>query len=262
MRELPLRDEEHRRQWWAHTRAFLSDYDADDWARDPVAPGRLIGRVVLSSPEPCDLPRLRDLAARPARLCPPYARGEDGTPCWSADLPGVTLAPLLTRPVPLLPLAVDAELRPRAYGGFRLRLRLHELYGRVAQAGPEAVEVEWRHREPDGAAVRRTVPLRASDGDTWSAETAVPSDPLAAIGAGTWDLRLRVRFRDGSDRLVTAHALAGPGLLRRRAVPSPRHGVVLVGPYATHSGALALRVATGVRGVTSVLHGRLRRLLH
>ncbi len=65
-----------------------------------------------------------------------------------------------------------------------------------------------------------------------------------------------------SGRRVTAHALAGPGLLRRRAVPSPRHGVVLVRPYATHSGALALRVATGVRGVVSVLRGRLWRLLH
>ncbi|GAA2527491.1 MULTISPECIES: glycosyltransferase [Streptomyces] len=262
VRELPLRDEDHRRQWWTHTRAFLADFDADDWARDPAAPGRLIGRVVLTSPEPRDLTRLRDLAARPARLCPPYARAGDGTPCWSADLPGVTLEPLLTRPVPLLPLAVDAELRPRARGGFRLRLRLHELYGRVAQAGPETVEVEWRHREREGAAVRRTVPLRASAGGTWSAETTVPPDRLASVGTGTWDLWLRLRFRDGSSRRVTAHALAGPGLLRRRAVPSPRHGVVLVGPYATHSGALALRVATGVRGAASVLRGRLWRLLH
>ncbi|OSP26847.1 transferase, partial [Streptomyces sp. 13-12-16] len=63
-RELPLRDEEYRRRWWAHTRAFLAEYDAADLARDPVAPGRLIGRVVLASPEPCDLPRLRELAAR------------------------------------------------------------------------------------------------------------------------------------------------------------------------------------------------------
>ncbi|MER5996366.1 glycosyltransferase family 2 protein [Streptomyces viridosporus] len=261
-RELPLRDEDYRRRWWAHTRAFLADYDADDWARDPAAPGRLIGRVVLASPEPRDLPRLRELAARPARLCPPYARTQDGTPCWSADLPGLTLEPLLTRPVPRLPLAVDAELRPRAGSGFRLRLRLHELYGRVAAAGPESVEVEWRHRERDGVAVRRTVPLRASAGGVWSAETAVPPNRLAAIGTGAWDLRLCVRFRDGSGRRVTAHALAGPGLLRRRAVPSPRHGVVLVRPYATHSGALALRVATGVRGVVSVLRGRLWRLLH
>ncbi|MGW7499088.1 transferase, partial [Streptomyces luteogriseus] len=97
---------------------------------------------------------------------------------------------------------------------------------------------------------------------TWSAETVVDLLALAAPGVGTWDLRLRIRFRDGASRDVTAHALTGAGLLRRRAVPSARHGVVLVQPYTTHSGALALRVAPGVRGVLSVVRTRLRRLLH
>lgn len=257
-RELPLRDETYRREWWTHTRAFLADYDAADWARDPVAPGRLIARVVLACPEPRDLPRLRELAARPARLRPPYARAADGTPCWSSALPGITLEPLLTRPAPHLPLAVDAELRPRAG---RLRLRLHELYGRTARAGPTEVEVEWRHRDRDGMAVRRTVPWRASSEDTWTAETPLCTDRLAGLAPGAWDLRLRLRFRDGSTRPVTAHALAGPGLLRRLALPSHRHGIVLVHPYATHSGSLALRVATGVRGVVPILRARLRRLL-
>ncbi|MEU0247773.1 glycosyltransferase family A protein [Streptomyces sp. NPDC006235] len=260
LRELGLRDAAYRRAWWELTRAHLAEYDADDWARNPAAPGRLAGRVVLASPEPRDLPRLRELAARPARLYPPYARAADGTPVWSEDLPQVSLEPLLTRPVPVLPLAVDAELRPRARGA-RLRLRLHELYGRVAQAVPEAVEVEWRHRDDGDEAVRRTTALVPSSG-TWSAETSVDLPALAAPGVGTWDLRLRIRFRDGVSRDVTAHALTGTGLLRRSAVPSARHGVVLVQPYATHSGALALRVAPGVRGVLSVVRGRLRRLLH
>ncbi|WP_149552968.1 glycosyltransferase family 2 protein [Streptomyces marokkonensis] len=258
-RELPLRDEDHRRAWWAHTRTVLADYDAADWARDPVAPGRLIARVVLASPEPRDLPRLRELASRPARLLPPYARALDGTPCWSADLPGVALEPLLTRPASLLPLAVDAELRPRAR---RLRLRLHDLYGRAAQAGPSEVEVEWRHRDRKGPAVRRTLPLRPSAGGTWTAQTPVRLDRLASLATGTWDLRLRLRFRDGSTRRVTAHALTGPGLLRRHALPSLRHAVLLVHPYATHSGSLALRVATGARGITPLLRARLRRLPH
>ncbi|MDT0404267.1 MULTISPECIES: glycosyltransferase family 2 protein [Streptomyces] len=257
-RELLLRDEGYRRAWWAHTREFLAEYDAADWARDPVAPGRLIGRVVLASPGPRDLPRLRELAARPARLYPPYARARDGTPCWSKELPGVTLEPLPDRPAPLLPLAVDAELRPRARG---LRLRLHELYGRVGRAGPVSVEVEWRHREREGAVDRDTLPLRAAADGTWAAAAPVRLDRLATLGAGAWDLRLRVRFRDGSSRRVTAHALAGPGLLRRSAVPSARHGVVLVRPYATHSGSLALRVAAGVHGVVPMLHAGLRRLI-
>ncbi|MFF5842048.1 glycosyltransferase family 2 protein [Streptomyces massasporeus] len=312
VRELGLRDAAYRRAWWELTRAHLAEYDADDWARNPAAPGRLIGRVVLASPEPCDLPRLRELAARPARLYPPYARAADGTPVWSDAIPQVLLEPLRARPVRALPLAVDAELRPGARGT-RLRLRLHELYGRVAQAGPETVDVEWRHRDDGDVVVRGpSLPLApcagvpgadetagsagpggsadpagrgdsaglsgsagrgnsagpaghggsaGSDG-TWSAETAVDLPPLAAPGVGIWDLRLRIRFRDGASRDVTAHALTGAGLLRRRAVPSARHGVVLVQPYATHSGALALRVAPGVRGVLSVARARLRRLLH
>ncbi|MGI5426232.1 glycosyltransferase [Streptomyces sp. CA-179760] len=261
VRELGLRDAAYRRTWWELTRAHLADYDADDWARDPAAPGRLAGRVVLASPEPRDLPRLRELAARPARLCPPYARTEDGTPVWSDDLPQVSLEPLLARPVRALPLAVDAELRPRARGA-RLRLRLHELYGRVARAGPEAVEVEWRHRDDGDAGLPVVVAEFAAAADGWSAEAELDLPALAALGAGTWDLRLRLRFRDGVSREVTAHALTGAGLLRRSAVPSARHGVVLVQPYATCSGALALRVAPGVRGVLSVVRGRLRRLLH
>ncbi|MFJ8595553.1 glycosyltransferase family 2 protein [Streptomyces sp. NPDC093598] len=270
VRELGLRDAAYRRAWWELTRAHLAEYDADDWARNPAAPGRLVGRVVLASPEPCDLPRLRELAARPARLCPPYARAADGTPVWSEGLPQVSLEPLRARPVRALPLAVDAELRPRARGT-RLRLRLHELYGRVAQAGPETVEAQWRRRDDGdvvvrGAAVALVPCARGSEAagtaGAWWAETAVDLAALSALGAGTWDLRLRIRFRDGASRDATAHALTGAGLLRRSAVPSARHGVVLVQPYSTHSGALALRVAPGVRGVLSVARARLRRLLH
>ncbi|KMS66635.1 transferase [Streptomyces viridochromogenes] len=261
-RELGLHDTHYQRAWWAHTRACLAQYDASDWAHNPTAPGRLIGRVVLGAPEPRDLPRLRDLASRPARLLPPYAHSPDGTPVWSADLPEVTLEPLLTRPVHLLPLAVDAELRPRARTAL-LRLRLHELYGRVEQAGPEALEVEWRCRETGVAAGPRTNaeprPTPAGGGGVWSAEVKVD---WSAFGAGTWDLRLRVRFRGGAYREVTAHAVAGAGLLRRRAAIGARHAPVLVQPYATHSGSLALRVAPGLRGVMSVVRGRFRRLLH
>ncbi|MEU6666131.1 glycosyltransferase family 2 protein [Streptomyces sp. NPDC046727] len=257
-RELGLRDAHYRRAWWACTREYLTRYDAADWELNPGAPGRLLARVVLASPEPRDLPRLRELAARPARLLPPYARTPDGAPVWSPDLPQVSLAPLLTRPVPALPLAVDAELRPRARASL-LRLRLHELYGRVAEAGPREVDVEWRAREDERTRGRATVALTPAGADVWSAE--VPVD-LAALGSGTWDLRLTLRFADGARREVTAHALAGAGRLRRRAVPSVVHGVLLAQPYATHSGALAVRVATGVRGVLGVVRGRLRRLLH
>ncbi|EST26006.1 glycosyltransferase family 2 protein [Streptomyces roseochromogenus] len=261
-RELGLRDAHYQRAWWARTREYLAHYDAADWELNPGAPGRLLARVVLESPEPRDLPRMRELAARPARLLPPYARTPDGVPVWSEDLPQVTLTPFLTRPIAKLPLAVEAELQPRARAS-RLLLRLHEMYGRVAEAEPREVDVEWQSRDDERTRGRTTVPLTPSGAGTdqvsWSAE--LPVD-LGVLGAGTWDLQLTVRFTDGAERDVTAHALTGAGRLSRRAVPSVRHGVLLVQPYATHSGALAVRVASGVRGVVQVARSRLRRLLH
>jgi len=258
-RELQLRGSEYREAWWEFTRAYLSTFDATDFTANPTAPGRLVARVILAAPIPRDLPRLTELAARPARLLPPYTRASDATPIWSDDLPHVTLDHFLVRPAHLLPAAVDAELRPRARGT-RLRLCLHELYGRMAEAGPMSVDVEFTHREAGRVGLRREVYwLPDRYGDVWTAETAVD---LSALGAGTWDLRLRLRFRDGTSREATAHALAGPGLLRRRAVPDARHGILLVQPYRTHAGALALRAAPGWRGMTDVVRRRLTRLLH
>ncbi|MBL1087119.1 glycosyltransferase family 2 protein [Streptomyces actinomycinicus] len=257
-RELELRDAHYRRAWWTRTQEYLGRYDAADWERNPAAPGRLLARVVLASPEPRDLLRLRELAARPARLLPPYARTAEGVPVWAPDLPQVSLAALLTRPVSALPLTVDAELRPRARASL-LRLRLHELYGRAAEAGPREVDVVWQARADGCTRGRSTTPLTPSGAGTWSAE--LPVD-LGALGDETWDLRLTLRFANGAEREVTAHALTGAGRLRRCAVPSARYGVLLAHPHATHSGALAVRVATGARGVLGVARGRFRRLLH
>jgi hypothetical protein len=112
--------------------------------------------------------------------------------------------------------------------------------------------------DDDGAAHSPTDAGTASRPDSWSAEVPVG---LAALGDGTWDLRLCVRFHDGTSRETTAHAVAGPGLLRRTAVPSARRGVLLVQPYATHAGSLAVRLAPGWRGMTAVARRRLKRLL-
>ncbi|MET7391048.1 glycosyltransferase family 2 protein [Streptomyces sp. NPDC005529] len=261
-RELELRTAAYRRAWWDHTRAYLSTFDAADLTLNPSAPGRLLARVLLASHRPRDLPRLRELAARPARLLPPYARASDGTPVWSSDLPQVTLEHFLERPAHLLPAAVDAELRVRARGT-RLRLRLHELYGRMAEAGPASVDVVFTRREDGRAGPRAEARLLADRyGDVWTAETPVE---LSELEPGTWDLRLTLGFRDGTSREVTAHALGGPGLLRRRAVPDVHHGVrsvFFLQPYRTHAGALALRTTSGWRGMTEVLRRRAGRLLH
>ncbi|PSM43885.1 transferase [Streptomyces dioscori] len=266
VRELDLRGAVYRREWWTLTRAYLATFDAADFALAP-APGRVIAQVVLASEKPRDLTRVREVAARPARLRPPYARAKDGTPVWSADLPHVTLEHLLHRPVRVLPVAVDAELRPRARGT-RLRLRLHELYGRMADAAPATVDAEFVHRGDGRTGLTLTARFHPDDVDpgtigsavdSWTAEA--PAD-LAALGSGTWDLRLCLRFHDGTTRETTAHASTEPGLLRRTVLPSARHGVLLVQPYATHAGSLALRVAPGLRGTAAVLGHRLKRLLH
>ncbi|MFE0327531.1 glycosyltransferase family 2 protein [Streptomyces sp. NPDC058960] len=258
-RELPLRDEEYRKEWWRLTRAYLEEFEAADFAQASV-PGRVVAQVVLASGQPRDLHRLKELAARPARLTPRYARTADGTPVWSDDLPQVRLEHLLQCPMEHLPVTVDAELRPGSRAG-RLRLRLHELYGRVENARPARVDVEFVLREDEKRVGLSTTAELRKDPDSagWTAEAPVD---LGALGAGTWDLKLTLRFDDGTSRDTAPHAVAGTGLLRRQAVPSLRHGVLLVQPYATHSGALALRVASGVRGVTSVARRRLRRLLH
>ncbi|MEU6661064.1 glycosyltransferase family 2 protein [Streptomyces sp. NPDC046821] len=257
-RELDLRSPEYRAAWWEATRAYLATFDTADIDAAP-APGRLVARVILASEKPRDLPRVKEIAARPARLCPPYARDTDGTPIWSDDLPQVTLEHLLHRPMRLLPLAVDAELRPRVRGA-RLRLRLHDLYGRVAEAGPDTVDIEVTDRRRGRPARRRTVALTpGSEPGTWVAATKLG---LSALASGTWDFRVRVHFADGTHRDASAHAVTGRGLLRRTALPSLRHGVLLAHPYATNSGALAVRLAPGVRGSVAVLRGRLNRLLH
>ncbi|MFG2503822.1 glycosyltransferase family 2 protein [Streptomyces sp. NPDC048441] len=261
-RELTARSPEYRREWWTATRAYLATFDTADLDAAP-APGRVIARVILASPEPRDLPRLQEVAARPARLPPPYPLSPDGTtPTWSADLPQVTLEHLLVRPVRLLPLAVDAELRPRA-GSSRLTLRLHELYGRVADAGPTTVDVELAPRGGDGPVLRRTAAFNRSrrshpspDGATWLTDVVLD---LGSLGGGVWDVRLRLHFGDGTTRDTTARAVAGPGLLRRTVLPSRRRGLLLAQPYATQAGNLAVRLAPGMRGVAGVTRRRLAR---
>ncbi|WP_369216724.1 glycosyltransferase family 2 protein [Streptomyces flavofungini] len=256
-RELTSRGAEYRREWWSLTRAYLATFDTADLDAAP-APGRVIARVVLASAEPRDLTRLKEVAARPARLPPPYPRAADATPIWADDLPQVTLEHLLVRPVRLLPLAVDGELRPRP-GSARLTLRLRELYGRVADAGPGTVDVELIHRQSGLPGQRRTAAFGAARADgTWSAEVLLD---LAALQGGVWDVRLRLHFADGTAREATARAVAGPGLLRRTVVPGGRRGVLLVQPYATQAGSLSVRLAPGVRGVAGVAKRRLTRLV-
>ena len=71
-----------------------------------------------------------------------------------------------------------------------------------------------------------------------------------------WDLMAQVSCVDGAGFRAALRA-TGPGL-RRRVLPSRRHAVLLVQPYATTGGALSLRVASGPRSVWRIAARRLR----
>ncbi|MEV7724175.1 glycosyltransferase [Streptomyces sp. NPDC087917] len=246
--------------WWDLTRAYVAGFDPADLDAAP-ARARWTARVLLAAETPpADLERLTRLAAEPARLPPPYATGPAGEPVWSEALP-VPLDGLDALPAAELPLAVDAE--PAGRGVVRIRVR--DLYGRLAAAGPRTVELSFPPRAGgDPVRVRPVELVPAADGDGWSAEVPFRLAALAAEGRRrglrglqAWDVRVGVRCADGSCPLTSLRPLGG--LLRRRALPSSRYGVLLAQPYRTAAGALALRLAPGAGGALTFVRNRLDR---
>ncbi|MFD5420344.1 glycosyltransferase family 2 protein [Streptomyces sp. NPDC127069] len=260
LRELG-KDPGYRAAWWTLTRDYLAGFDAADLDAAP-ARARWTARVLLASPAPPgDVERLMTgLAAEPARLLPPYACGPAGEPVWSEELP-VPLDGLDALPASGLPLTVDA----RPAGGAAVQLRVRELYGRLAQARPQTVRLSFLPRAGGEPVQVRPVELRpAADGDGWSAEVPFRLASLAAEGRRrglrgmqAWDVRAAVDCADGSSAVTSLRPLGG--LLRRRALPSSRYGVLLAQPYRTASGALALRLAPGAGGALTFVRNRLDR---
>ncbi|MGP3923715.1 glycosyltransferase family 2 protein [Streptomyces sp. 8N616] len=268
-RELGGRSPEYRAEWWRLTREHLACFD-EPALRAARAPARWIARVITAADRPRDLERLVELAGRPARLMPPYARVA-GRPVWDADLPGVVLDGLDSKPLHRLPVTVEAEPRiawRTRRARLRLAVRVYELYGRLAAAGPLTVDIELRHRDDGRLGLTRNAALNPDD-DSWTAEVLLGLGDVAAAGGGrprdvraagpdTWDVRVRVRCADSSS-LYTAARATGPGL-RRTAVPSRQYGLLLLQPYATVGRSLALHLAAGPSAATAVLRRRLRRL--
>ncbi|MFG2894681.1 glycosyltransferase family 2 protein [Streptomyces sp. NPDC048248] len=265
VRELHTRGADYRAEWWRLTRAYLARFDEADLLA-ARAPARWLARVVLASPEPRDLERLTHLAARPGRLLPPYAEA-GGQAVWSADLPEVELDALGTKPMHRLPVTVDAE--PVIGARNVLRLRVHEMYGRLAAAEPVTIDVELRRRTDDRRGTVHTAALTASAppgegaGVCWTAEVVLDLAALAARDGSRsadpepWDLMAQVACANGAGFRASLRA-TGPGL-RRRVLPSRRHALLLVQPYATTGGALSLRIACGLRSVWRIAARRLRR---
>lgn len=266
VRELPARGPGYRAEWWRTTRDHLGTYEEAE-LRAARLPARWIARVVLAADAPRDLERLAQLAARPPRLLPPYAT-TDGTPVWAPDLPTPldSLVGPAAVPTAHLPVTVDGELRATACRRAGLRLRVHDLYGRLTADPPRGVEVTLRRRDGE-ATLRRNVPLAAGgtgEEAAWTATVGLGLGALTALGrrdgAGTdpqsWDIRVRVRCASGGSFLSSVHAT---GALRRTALPSARFGLLLIRPHATAAGSLTLRLAPGIRSAAGIVLRRLRR---
>ncbi|MFG2225554.1 glycosyltransferase family 2 protein [Streptomyces sp. NPDC048644] len=263
VRELHTRGADYRTAWWRLTADYLAGFDAAD-LQAARAPARWLARVVSAADGPPDgLDRLTQLADRPGRLLPPYARNDEGRPVWSAQLPQVELDGIDSKPTHRLPVTIDAE--PVIGRRSVLRLRVHELYGRLADAGPLSIDVELRRRADDRRGPVHTAALTPAPGSdaSWTAEVVLDLGALVergdrqAAGPDPWDLMAQVRCADGSGFRASLRAV-GPGL-RRRMLPSRRFAVLLVQPYATTGGALSLRIAAGLRSVRRIATARLRR---
>ncbi|MGW5850175.1 glycosyltransferase family 2 protein [Streptomyces sp. NPDC055254] len=253
------KDPGYQAAWWTLTREYLDTFAAVD-IDAATAPTRWIVRVLrATATPPADVVRLTRLAAEPPLLPPPYAADAAGVPVWSAELP-VELDGLAALPVAELPVSVDAE----AHGRAAVRIRLHDLYGRLAEAGPQAAQLHFLPRSGGEPVLARPVDLAPDADGGWSAVLPFRLRDLADTGRRQglrrmqrWTVKVGVRFADGSS-LLTSLRPAG-GLLHRRALPSSRYGVLLAQPYRTGSGALALRLAPGVEGALYLVRNRLHR---
>ncbi|OEJ31976.1 glycosyltransferase family 2 protein [Streptomyces subrutilus] len=258
LRELG-RDPAYRAAWWTLTREYLDTFaEADIEAAAPHA--RWIVRVLRASASPpSDVERLTRLAAEPPRLLPPYAAAADGTPVWSEELP-VELEGLAGLSTDRLPVTVDAEPAGRR----AVRIRLHDLYGRLAEAGPRTVQLRFLPRAGGEPVLAQPVELRPDPQGGWVALLPFRLGDVAATGRRrglrrmqAWNVGVGVQCADGTSVFTSLRPRGR--LLRRRALPSSRYGVLLAQPYRTGAGALALRLAPGAEGALYLVRNRLHR---
>jgi len=265
LRDLHRRSADYREQWWSATRRHLAGFSTD-WQAAADLPTRWRAAVLRDreQPEPGDLLRLAELSAEPPRLSPPYA-GDAARPLWDDRSPRVTLDPpgapgaaasAGTAAVTGLPLCVTAAVRPGRL--LRFQLRLDDLHGLAAAAGPESVRLLLVHRVRGTEIAEEAVWSPAPAGGGWTAEASVPLLSMHARSDAIepWDAFAEIRFRDGG-RLRTK-VRAGAGVGRTAALTS--RGVLLVQPYATTDNSLAVRTTDGLSGGRRVLRNRIDRL--
>ncbi|MFF2578821.1 glycosyltransferase family 2 protein [Streptomyces goshikiensis] len=253
-------DPGYRAAWWTLTRTGLRCLTEGDIAA-AGAQGRWIARLLRAGETPpADMDRLARFASAPPSLLPPYATGADGAAVWSEELP-VELDGMATMPVAELPVAVEVEPAGRS----SVRIRVHDLYGRLAAAGADTARLSFLPRDGGEPALGHPVALAATPaGGGWTAELPLRLGGLAVTGRRrglrgmqAWDVRVVVRCADGSS--VQAAPRPRGDLLGRRILPSSRYGVLLAQPYRTASGSLALRLAPGAEGVLALVRNRFGR---
>ncbi|MFJ5551716.1 glycosyltransferase family 2 protein [Streptomyces sp. NPDC093225] len=261
LRELGT-DPGYQAEWWTLTRTYLEGFEPAEIAAADASARWIVNVLRATDTPPADVDRLVRFAADPPRLVPPYARAADGTAVWSEALPGAVLDGLDELPPAALPVTADGELLTGIDG--QVKVRVHDLYGRLAAARPRTARLEFSTRRGDEPTVARPVALTPQADGTWTALLPVGLTALASAGRRggrrglqIWDVRLRVECAEGGSLLAALRCTGNQ--LSRRAVPSRRYGVLLVQSYATSSGSLAMRLAPGMHGVVSLVRNRLDR---
>ncbi|WP_328925702.1 glycosyltransferase [Streptomyces sp. NBC_00190] len=258
LRELG-RDPEYQAAWWTLTREYVDTFAEADIASAAAHARWIVALLRATATPPADIERLTRLAAEPPRLLPPYAAAADGTPVWSEALP-VELDGLATLPTAELPVTVDAE--PAGRGA--VRIHVHDLYGRLAEAGPLTAQLRFLPRAGGDPVLAQPVELRPDQKGGWVALLPFRLADLAVTGRRqglrrmqAWNVAVGVQCADGTSAFTSLRPRGR--LLRRRALPSSRYGVLLAQPYRTGAGALALRLAPGAEGALYLVRNRLHR---
>ncbi|MFI8104426.1 glycosyltransferase family 2 protein [Streptomyces sp. NPDC086023] len=261
LRELGT-DPEYQQAWWTLTRDYLAGFLPSEVAAANASARWIVNVLRATDTPPADVARLVAFAAEPPRLLPPYARDADGTAVWSEELPTAVLDGLDGLAPDRLPVTVDAELVTGVDG--RIRVRVHDLYGRLAAAAPRTARLEFRTRGSDEPHVGSPTPLTPAGPDSWTADLPVGLTALARAGRRRgrpglqiWQVQLRVECAGGETLLASLRCSGNR--LSRRAVPSRRYGVLLVQSYVTNSGSLGMRLAPGMHGTVSLVRNRLGR---
>ncbi|WP_405780339.1 glycosyltransferase family 2 protein [Streptomyces sp. NBC_01378] len=254
-RELPLRSREYQENWWKVTGGYLRTFGAAGYAAARV-PSQWLGRVVEALPEPAEIGRLVELAARPPRLAPPYST-DGSTPVFGPGPASVPLEGLDELAPRELPIAIDGRVTTGRVT--RLTLRVHDLYGRLATVAPQTVRVVFRERSGTRADRVSEVPLVPGE-EGWAAEARLRTSELTGpADLMAWGITAEVRCAGGEAVQAEVRAAGAEQACRRAVVRLGRPLFVQV--HVTPGSALRLRVVDSARGLGRLTGGRARRLI-